>query len=222
MNKKKVFIGVGVLLALGTVAFFGFRKNGWFRKKNEDPFLGDGSLDSSTSTSTSSGASTSSNNANYGNPIGSKDEVLAFQKFANNKGYSPKLVEDGLWGTNTSNAWSKWSASYLGEKAMKEYESTLKTTKTTSTSKATISDITLNDLAVKIYNAKGGAWYKNDREDDVYDSLRALSTKANYDALLIKFKSKYGVSLKDYLKSFLDGLELNRVRTIVYNLTPKG
>jgi hypothetical protein len=39
------------------------------------------------------------------NPIGNNDRVLAFQKFANSRGYLPKLVEDGLWGPKTAEAW---------------------------------------------------------------------------------------------------------------------
>ena len=40
---------------------------------------------------------------------------MAFQKFANKNGYTPKLKEDGAWGPKTSAAWdslkTKWFAS---------------------------------------------------------------------------------------------------------------
>lgn len=38
--------------------------------------------------------------------------VLAFQKFANSKGYTPKLSEDGKWGPKTSSAWNALASDY--------------------------------------------------------------------------------------------------------------
>jgi hypothetical protein len=35
-----------------------------------------------------------------------QSDILAFQKFANSKGYSPRLVEDGVWGRKTKAAFS--------------------------------------------------------------------------------------------------------------------
>jgi hypothetical protein len=47
------------------------------------------------------------------NTQGRPTDVLAFQKFANSKGYSPKLVEDGIWGGKTASAWAIWKGDFL-------------------------------------------------------------------------------------------------------------
>lgn len=42
-----------------------------------------------------------------------KSEILAFQKYVNNNvDGGSRLTEDGLWGKNTANAWSKFGDSY--------------------------------------------------------------------------------------------------------------
>jgi hypothetical protein len=141
-KKTKIVIGVGVVLALGTVAFFGFRKNGWFRKKEdeENPFdtIGGGASSSGSSSggsssggSSSGGSSTSSSKPNYRDHLKSKSDIISFQKFAKSRGanlgtYGPNGDGiDGDWGTLTQKAWDKWGASYLGNKAMLEYQASL-------------------------------------------------------------------------------------------------
>ena len=135
-KKTKIIIGVGVVLALGTVAFFGFRKDGWFRKKDvEDPFksLGGGSSSggSSSGGSTSSSSSTSYTKPNYRDHLKSKSDIISFQKFAKSRGsnlgtYGPNGDGvDGYWGALTQKAWDKWGTSYLGNKAMLEYQASL-------------------------------------------------------------------------------------------------
>jgi hypothetical protein len=148
MNKKKVIIGVGVLLALGTVAFFGFKKDGWFRKKEDEEEspsnnLGGGSTTSGGGSTTSGGGSTTSG------------------------------------GSKTSQ------------------------------------DLTLNDLAVKAYNAPGGAWYKDDDEDAIYEVLSALKTKKNYEAFKKVFKDKYGKDFWTFISGFLENTELYTCKNII-------
>ena len=41
-----------------------------------------------------------------------KAQILAFQKFANTKGYFPKLVEDGAYGAKTQKAIDVWGAEF--------------------------------------------------------------------------------------------------------------
>lgn len=45
---------------------------------------------------------------------GSSDKatILAFQKYANSKGWSPKLVEDGKWGAKTQAAAGIWGVTF--------------------------------------------------------------------------------------------------------------
>lgn len=60
MNKPtKIIIGVSAVIVLGTIGYFGFKKNGWFRKKSSDNGYGS---DSETSEETQSDSSSSTNN----------------------------------------------------------------------------------------------------------------------------------------------------------------
>lgn len=49
MNKKTVLITLGVL-GVGAVAYFGFKKGGWFRKKTEDKSSAEGAYMGTLST----------------------------------------------------------------------------------------------------------------------------------------------------------------------------
>lgn len=44
---------------------------------------------------------------------GKPQNILAFQQYANSKGWSPKLVEDNAWGPKTLEAWTALKAEYL-------------------------------------------------------------------------------------------------------------
>lgn len=78
-----------------------------------------------------------------------KTRTLAFQKYANSKGYTPKLVEDGIWGSKTQAAWNK-----LGDDFIKSTQDLInKVTVPTHTPTATES-VTL-DLAKKEYEQSG-------------------------------------------------------------------
>lgn len=69
----------------------------------------------------------------------------------------------------------------------------------------------------KLYNAYG---IFNDDEAVVYGVFEALKTKSQVSWLSGKFFSKYGVSLKEYLRSFLNDSEMAKVASII-NKLPK-
>jgi hypothetical protein len=104
-NKKILLITSAILLIGGGIGYWL-----WKRKKDfiaeETPMAEKPSAETpiAQTTPTSSGTSTS---------IEDKPaNVLAFQQYANSKGWSPKLVEDGLWGSKSRAAWAKWGAEY--------------------------------------------------------------------------------------------------------------
>lgn len=69
----------------------------------------------------------------------------------------------------------------------------------------------------KLYNAYG---IFNDNEAAVYGVFEALKTKSQVSWLSGKFFIKYGVSLKEYLRSFLNDSEMAKVASII-NKLPK-
>lgn len=113
MSKKGLLI-VGSVLVIGGVAGYFL----WQLKKDKDKESeakakadaeakakaeSGGTTDGSTGGGTGGGGS-----ANTDRP----SDILAFQKFANSKGWKPALVEDGKWGSKTNNAWATWKAEY--------------------------------------------------------------------------------------------------------------
>jgi hypothetical protein len=114
---KKILIISVSLLAIGGVVGYIL----WKRKKDKDAETKtDGDTKASTDTANQSkgdtGESTSSvkvgGSSGGGRTADMPSDVMAFQKFANSKGWSPKLKEDGLWGNKTSSAWATWKTDY--------------------------------------------------------------------------------------------------------------
>jgi len=132
------------------------------------------------------------------NPFSTKSGLEDFQKYANKNGFS--LVVDGVWGKNSSTAYSKIGESYAKNKI------------------AVGDNKIINTLVTTIYNAKGGAWYKNDDEEAVFSSIRALGTKYNWNTLSIAFQKKYNVKVLDYLKTFLESTEMFTVNNMIKKL----
>jgi hypothetical protein len=111
-TKKRLIIGLSITTILGVGGYFLFKyfkdNNMLFWKGENDD--GDGSNytpPSVTPPNTSLPAPS--------NPSQSVDrpaDVLAFQKWANANGYTPKLDEDGLWGPNTKRGWTAKKSAY--------------------------------------------------------------------------------------------------------------
>lgn len=98
-TKKSLLISAALIL-IGGAAYMLYKRAKGTGEQTAD------ATDSSESTPTTLSEPSSS-------PITSKpNNVLAFQKFANSKGYSPKLVEDGKWGQKTSAAWNTLASDY--------------------------------------------------------------------------------------------------------------
>jgi hypothetical protein len=89
-----------------------------------------------------SGESYSSADASYFKS--NKNRTKAFQKYANSKGYTPRLAEDGIWGAKTQAAWDK-----LGDDFVKSTQDLINQVTTTTTS----SEVT--DAAKKEYEKSG-------------------------------------------------------------------
>ncbi len=90
MNKRKIVVITIIVVALILIAVSSWLIYNKFFKKDTD--------DTGTDTDTSD-----TNIVFEDKP----SNVLSFQQYANSKGYSPKLAEDGKWGPKTSAAWSK-------------------------------------------------------------------------------------------------------------------
>jgi hypothetical protein len=99
-TKKALLISSALLLVGGGIYL-------WFRnrpKTEENP--------TEENTGGTSTGSTSDSSVSNTPAVSKPNNVLAFQKFANSKGYSPKLKEDGAWGPKTSAAWTALAADY--------------------------------------------------------------------------------------------------------------
>jgi peptidoglycan hydrolase-like protein with peptidoglycan-binding domain len=116
-NKTLLLVGLGSSLLIGGGLFWYYRN----RKKANDAKMEDdykyqteninpefNTLPSSSSTKPSS--------------TWSKSETLAFQKWHNNKGYTPKLVEDGIYGSKTDAAFKKYGQAYKSGSTQKTTE----------------------------------------------------------------------------------------------------
>jgi len=112
-KNTKIIIGVIGTLAVGGVAFWLIRKN---KKKKEQEALGGDEettvIEETTQEPTKTSTSTSSSSSSSSKP----ENVLEFQKYANQKGHQPKLVEDGIWGSKSSGAWKLWGTDYQKDK----------------------------------------------------------------------------------------------------------
>ena len=113
-TKKKIIIGLSVTTILGVAGYFLYQyiKDSQSGEGDSD---GDSGVDQSiTNTATLAPPSTGGSPPSQSNPgvADRPDDVLAFQKWANANGWTPKLDEDGLWGPKTKSAWNSKKASY--------------------------------------------------------------------------------------------------------------
>jgi len=126
MSKKVIIISSIVLAGLGVGAYFLFRKR---KPKNDkqEPFV------QSSSTQISSGSRQTSGGGGstlMKNPFSTKEELLSFQRWVINvegdkkilgKGGSTGFGDDGIWGKNSQNAYTKYSAKYFKDEAKEPY-----------------------------------------------------------------------------------------------------
>ena len=104
-NKKALLIISSLILIGGGIGYWLWKRNK--DKKEEEKPTDEKPTDEKPSTETTPTSS--------GTPTSVEDKpanVLAFQQYANSKGWSPKLVEDGLWGSKSRAAWAKWGADF--------------------------------------------------------------------------------------------------------------
>ena len=106
-GKKVLIVSVALLVIGGVVAYLLINKNKEKKAKAKADADAKALADASQQ---GGGTGTSGGGASGGGTSDKPSDILAFQKFANSKG--EKLVEDGLWGTNTSKAYSKWKDEY--------------------------------------------------------------------------------------------------------------
>jgi hypothetical protein len=100
-TKKSLLVSTAVILIAGAAYMLYKKAKGTTTEAEESNPTGN-----NTDTSTSSSETISP-------PVASKpNNILAFQKFANSKGYSPKLSEDGKWGPKTLAAWNTLASDY--------------------------------------------------------------------------------------------------------------
>ena len=120
-TKKRLIIDISLTAILGVIGYYAWKKfggkitgqtegdsKGGGVFSNNDPNTQQNPVSNKVPTPSSSSSQSSANRP---------DDILAFQKFANSKGYTPKLVEDGLWGPKTSKAWKKWGSSFKTKEA---------------------------------------------------------------------------------------------------------
>lgn len=126
MSKKVIIISSIVIAGLGVGAYFLFRKR---KPKNDkqEPFV------QSSSTQISSGSRQTSGGGGstlMKNPFSTKEELLSFQRWVINvegdkkilgKGGSTGFGDDGSWGKNSQNAYTKYSAKYFKDEAKEPY-----------------------------------------------------------------------------------------------------
>jgi hypothetical protein len=108
-------------------------------------------------------------------PISGKEKIEAFQKYANSKGYEPKLDPDGKWGPKTAAAWKKWGEQFKNTPASA-------TTSTASQSAPTLNlgkDVTQEDLDIfgKIREACAGV---GTREKELIAVLKEIKNKEQF------------------------------------------
>ena len=103
---KKILLVSGTLLLVGGAFWL------WWRNRpKKDETNTDGNV---IDTGNTGGGQIGGGQIGGGSPVSQTrpSNVLSFQRFANSKGYTPKLVEDGKWGSKTSAAWSVWGNDY--------------------------------------------------------------------------------------------------------------
>ena len=100
-NKKALLIISSLILIGGGIGY-------WLWKRNKDKKAEEKPTDEKPTDEKPSSETTPTSTIVEDKP----SNILAFQQYANSKGWSPKLVEDGLWGSKSKAAWAKWGADF--------------------------------------------------------------------------------------------------------------
>jgi hypothetical protein len=101
---KKILLVSGSLLLVGGAFWLWWRS----RAKKDETKTDGNVIDTGNTGGGQSGGGSPVSQTSPTRP----SNVLSFQRFANSKGYTPKLVEDGKWGSKTSAAWRVWGNDY--------------------------------------------------------------------------------------------------------------
>jgi hypothetical protein len=104
-NKKILLISSAVLLIGGAIGY-------WLWKRKKDFIAEETPMAEKPSTETSIAQTTPTSLGTSTSVEDKPANVLAFQRYANSKGWSPRLVDDGIWGSKTRAAWAKWGADF--------------------------------------------------------------------------------------------------------------
>lgn len=105
-NKSLVIVASLVLLSAGGYAFYRWyqgRKSSGENKPETTP-----SEPSATNATTTNQSTTATDEPS---------DVMAFQAYANQQGWSPKLVVDGIFGSKTKAAWASLGSSFKNRKS---------------------------------------------------------------------------------------------------------
>ena len=155
-TKKKIIIGLSVTTILGVGGYFLYQYLKDRADANAEGDVTDDGKSSDTVVTTTTTPVVNPPAKPASQPQGSRpDDILAFQKWANENGYTPKLDEDGLWGPKTKSAWTAKKSDY--EKAIGpasgRLSGQLKTIYDKFMASSTLKDVT------KIDTASNGAEY---------------------------------------------------------------
>jgi len=178
MDKKKKNIIIGsVILAFTGIGFFIWNLH---NKKKEQ--LANDSKGSENNLSEDKPKQTDSNTSvgvsSPTNPVVNIDSkpknVLDFQKWAN-KQHSASLVEDGLWGKNTSSAWTKWGSEYTKMTNLIDFSEYIK-------------NVNKNPIGKSIYaKLTGGDVFDGATLDSVFNKSGKKTIKDQYLGLVAKY-----------------------------------
>lgn len=110
-TKKKLLIGGSLLVVAGVGGYFLLK---YLKNKRDEEAKKKADADAAAAAAASAAANKPKDQTSTSVtvPKDAPADVLGFQKFANSKGYTPKLSEDGKWGAKTSAAWSKLKQDY--------------------------------------------------------------------------------------------------------------
>lgn len=104
-NKKALLIISSLILIGGGIGY-------WLWKRKKDKKDDKPTDEKPTDEKPKDEKPSSETNPTSTNVEDKPSNVLAFQQYANAKGWSPKLVEDGIWGSKSKAAWAKWGADF--------------------------------------------------------------------------------------------------------------
>lgn len=165
-TRKLILIGSAIVI-LGVAGYFGYKW--WKDKKGKDEKPPDDSIGGDTDLS-SGGGGGGGGSITTSNPFKTSDELKKFQKWvidvAKDSAILGASLDDGKWGKNSANAWTKY-----GERYQKETGTVVSSTSTTS--KGSI----LGIVSKKQIRTSGGT-PENPTDTIYYDAGKAIGLVA--------------------------------------------